>query len=300
MRERICVVPATGQVGRRVVDGLIERGADPGRIVAAARVPERLADLESLGVSVARADYTDPASLEAAFDGVGALVLIPSTSPIEPRVQEHGNALRAARNAGVGRILFLSIAHAGGESVSRVAPFALYAEATLRLSGMDWLILRMNLFTDPLGDWVPDLVQMGRLPYPIQRGRIAYVTRDDVARALAAAALDPRRRDTILELTGPEAVTMEELARTLSEVTGEAIRFDCVSDEEFVEICAEQGTPEFLTQVLLSLYKAVDQGEFERATNDIENLTVRPAESVRDYLTRRLSGQGSDCPPGSR
>jgi NAD(P)H dehydrogenase (quinone) len=293
MSDRICVFSASGQVGRRTIDDLLERGAEPSRIVAGSRSLEKLAGLEERGVTLVRGDYNDRDSLQGAFQDVDTLVLIPSTSPIEPRVQEHGNALRAARNAGVRRVIFLSIAHAGGESVSRVAPFALYAEATLRLSGMDWLVLRMNLYTDPLADWAPDLAKMGRLPYPIRSGRIAYVTRDDVAYALASAALDPDLSGTVLELTGPRAISMEELAETLSEVTGSSIRFDSVPDEEFVRICEKDGTPEFITQVLLSLYKAVDKGEFENATDHFELITGRPAESVHDYLERRLA-------PGSR
>lgn len=241
-------------------------------------------------MSVRLADYDDRDGLVEAFRGVETLILIPTKSPIVPRIQEHANALDAARAAGVKRVLFLSISTAQPDSLSAVAPFILYAESATRLSGMDWVILRMGLYAEPLADWAPELAATGRLPYPVRSGRVAYVTREDIAWATAAAGADPTLKNEIFELTGPEAISMPDLAGAVSEATGKPVRFETVSDAEFLEICAlDKDTPPFVAQVLVSLYHAVDAGEFEQVTNHIERLTGRRPEGIESFLKRTLT-----------
>ncbi len=290
----ILVMAASGRLGGRVIEHLLTDGCAADDIVAGARSPDKLSRFTERGVQVRRADYTDPESLETAYQGVDTVVVIPSTSPVAPRIQEHANALTAARSAGVKRVIFLSINSCTPESRSLIAPFILYAESATRLSGMEWLLLRMNIYIDPLADWAPELAKTGRLPYPVKQGRVAYVSRDDIARAIAAAAQDMNLKGEILELSGAEAITMDELAEALTTATGSNIRFDSASDEEFVDICRQDGTPEFITQVLLSLYHAVDSGEFARVTDHIERLTGSPPESVPDYLIRTLRNRTAE------
>lgn len=216
----IGVMSASGQLGGGVVRHLQLNGVGPSEIAALTRNPGKLAQFSDRGVAVRAADYSDPATMEQAFQDVETLVLIPPKSPVVARIREHANALEAARNAGVGRTILLSVSSARPDSRSIIAPFYLYAESATRLSGMDWLILRMGLYVDPLADWAPELAESGRLPYPVKRGRVAYVVRNDVARATAAAALSPGTRGEILELTGPAANSMTELAADLSAATG--------------------------------------------------------------------------------
>lgn len=160
----------------------------------------------------------------------------------------------------------------------------LYAESKLRTSGLTWTILRDNMYLDPVADWAPDLVKMGRLPYPVKQGRVAYVSRDDLAQAIAASLLTDGHDDTLYELTGPEAVSMPELAEALSSATGHPIAFEQVTDEEYAELCRADGVPEMIIQALTTMYHAVDQGEFERVTDHIERLTGRPPRTVPAYL----------------
>lgn len=285
----IGVMAASGQLGGGVVTHLLANGVDPAQVVALARSPKKLERLASRGVQVRPADYSDPTSMEQAFRGVGTLVLIPTKSPVVPRIAEHANALEAAKRAGVQRVVFLSIGSARPASESVIAPFFLFAESATRLSGMDWLILRMGIYLDPVADWAPELVRTGRLPYPVERGRVAYVVRDDVGRATAAAALNPGARGEVLELTGPAAISMPELAGYLSDATGRPIRFETVGDDEFLEICLTGGESPFISRVLISLYHAVDAGEFAHATSHIERLTGIPARGARNYLIDVLS-----------
>ena len=92
------VTGASGQLGRQVVDLLVQAGAGP--VIAISRTPEKLADLAGEGVEARRGDFNDPASLEAAFAG-GKRLLIISTDDLEPgkRLAAHSNAIAAASAA---------------------------------------------------------------------------------------------------------------------------------------------------------------------------------------------------------
>jgi NAD(P)H dehydrogenase (quinone) len=288
----IHVMGAGGQLGRKVVQGLLDRGVAAGDLVCNVRSPDRVADLAEQGLTVRRADYDDPASMVEGFAGADALLLIPTFMPVEPRVVQHGNAVAAAVEAGVGRLAFCSFGSGTPDSRFHVAPFMLYAESKTRLSGLPWTILRDGMYLDPIADWVPELIEMGRLPYPVQRGKVAYISRDDLGRAIAGALTDDGAVDQAFDLTGPEALSMERLAEIVSTVTGEIVVFDRITDEEYAQICrdGEEQIPDFLIPILTSLYHAVDNGEFGAVTDHVERLSGAPAEDAEGYLRRVLAG----------
>ncbi|QDU36839.1 Quinone oxidoreductase 2 [Maioricimonas rarisocia] len=284
----INVTAATGSLGSRVVRELLRQDAN---VTASVRSPAKASDLAEQGVTVRRGDFEDRESLVEAFADTDVLLVIPSLAPVEVRVGQFRNTLDAAKQAGVGRIVLVGFAATSPESQFHIAPFYLYAESRLRLSGLDWTISRDGMYLDPVADWVPELIRMGRLPYPVQKGRVAYVCRDDLARALAAACLKEECSQKVYNLTGPEALSMPELAATISRVVGQEVPFDLVSEEEFVRICQAENEPEEMIAVLTSMYRAVDNGEFANVTSDIEDLTGRPPETVESYLRRRWEEQ---------
>lgn len=284
----INIMAATGQLGRRVVEALIRQGIDPDHLIATVRHPDKADQLFDIDFQYRYGDYEDHSSLLTAYEDTDTLLLITSMAPVEPRVQQFANALSAAQAAGVRRVVFLSIQSAHPESRFQMNPFYVYAESKLRLSELNWTILRNGLYLDPVADWAPDLMEMGRLPYPVERGRVAYISRDDLARAIAAALLREETGNQLYELTGPEAVSMPDLAKALTEATGTEIVFDRVSDEEFARICREDGTPDHLVRLLVSMYEAVDHGEFERVTDHVRKLTGKKPATAREYLERRL------------
>jgi NAD(P)H dehydrogenase (quinone) len=282
----IFVMAATGGVGRGTVESLIAAGFPAGQIVGGARNPGKLDWLVNAGGQVRHADYADPVGMRAAFSGVDTLVLIPTMAAPAPRCLEHDNALMAARQAGVRRVVFLSVQSASPESRFLMAPFFLFAESATRLSGMAWTIARMSLYTDPLADWLPDLVRMGRLPYPVREGRVAYVAKADVARALAATA---RREDLdgrVLEFTGPASLSMPQVAAEISRAAGVEIGFDSITEAEYGDICRADGSPEGMIAGMTTLYQAVEAQEFAKATTHVEMLTGLRPESVAETITR--------------
>jgi NAD(P)H dehydrogenase (quinone) len=283
---KINVMGATGQLGRKVIQKLLDQGARAQDLIASVRSLEKAKDLADRGVVIRHADYDDPASLLVAYQESDVLLLIPSLASIEPRIMQHNNALEAAKEAGVKRVAFTSFTAAKPDSKFFVATFMLYAESKLRLSGMDWTILRDGMYLDPIADWIPDLVKAGRLPYPVEKGRVAYISRYDLARGIAAACLNSGHSEKIYELTGPKALSMDELAEAISNATGKIVEFHQVTEKEYAEICRADNIPEPMIAILASMYRAVDNGEFETVSDHVELLTGTPPESAESYLTR--------------
>ncbi len=287
---KINVFGATGELGSKIVLALLAQGFPARGLIASGRNRDRLATLQDRGIAVRRLDYDEPSTLGDALAGTDVLMLVPSMAGVEPRVAQHARILGAAAATGVRRIVLTSFAATRLDSRFQMAPFYLYAESKLRLSGMQWTVLRNGIYLDPLADWAPSLAEMGRLPYPVRHGRVAYVARADLARASAAACLDDAHAGRTYELTGPHALSMPELAAALSAATGRPIRFDPVEESEFAEICRTDGVPEFEAAVLTSMYRAVDNGEFAQISEDIRILTGTPPEDAGSYLHEALKG----------
>jgi NAD(P)H dehydrogenase (quinone) len=282
---------ASGEVGKGAVAALLAQGVDPGSIVAAARNPVSLSIPNTDALNFRRADYRDEAGMTTAFRGVETLILIPTKTAAAPRCIEHANALAAANAAGVKRVVFLSIQAATPASLFNVAPFILFAECATRQSGLQWTLARMSLYTDPIAEWAPELARTGRLPYPIGNARIAYVSRRDISQALAAIARDNNLNGEILELTGPTAMSMPELALAVSKATGSNVLFQSIGEKEYREICSRDKLPEEIVETLVTMYRAAEAQEFSRVTNDILRLTGKASESVPEALTRLLGHQ---------
>ncbi|HEX4138434.1 MAG TPA: NAD(P)H-binding protein [Bryobacteraceae bacterium] len=287
----ICVMAASGEVGKGTVAALLAQGVDPASIVAAARNPEPLNTLNTEALNFRRADYRDEASMRTAFRGVETLILIPTKTPAAPRCNEHANALAAARAAGVKRVVFLSIQAATPASLFDVAPFILFAECATRQSGLRWTLARMSLYTDPIAEWAPELARTERLPYPLRDARIAYVSRRDVSQALAAIARSDNLNGEILELTGPAALSIPELAQAVSKATGSTVLFQSIGEEEYREICRKDNLPDEIVDILVTMYRAAEAQEFSRVTKDILALTGKASESMPDALARLLGHQ---------
>ena len=288
---RINVIAATGRLGGKVVEALLEMGLAPENIIASVRTPSKADGLAAQGIEVRRADYDDYESLETAFAGTDVLLLIPSTAAVEPRVAQFGNAVRAAKAAGVGRIVFAGVYTATPESLFQVAPFILYAESKIRQSGLEWTLVRANMYMESMLGWLGRFVEEGRLPYPLREGRIAFVAYGDLGRSIAAVLKGNGMHGKIFELSGPEAPSMAELAQVLSEETKELIRFDFPSEQDYLAFSKMDKASPALLDILLSMYRSAEAGEWSRVTDHVEQLTGRKPTSIREMAREMWKGR---------
>jgi len=274
------VTGASGHLGRRVVEILLE--ARPSHIIATTRHPDKIKDLAARGVEVRWADFDEPDTLADAFAGAERMLLISTDALDRPgrRLSQHCKAIDAAVHAGVQHIVYTSLTHPEPGSPVLIAPDHHGTEAALEASGLGSTSLRNNLYTDLLLMSLPRAVASGELVAAAGTGGAAYVTREDCARAAAAALASPFNGQRKLDVTGPGVVTHAELAGLASELTGRPVSYVASEPEALRVRLMEAGMPGPVADLWVSFDVGIARGLFGSATKAVAELTGREPTSA--------------------
>jgi NAD(P)H dehydrogenase (quinone) len=280
----LLVTGAAGQFGRQAVEHLLAAGGS--RVIATTRDPAKLAGLAARGAEVRAADFDDPASLRTAFAGADRLLLI-STDTLDipgKRLAQHRAAVTAAKAAGVGHVVYTSAPAAHPIAGGGLEDDHFWTEVALYDSGLDWTILRNNLYADLLPLSLGHAIATGQLfSATAGRGR-SYVTRSDAARTAAHALLKGRGRQ-VLDVTGPAAVTQDEVAALVSELSGRPVAHVEVPPAGLRQGMVGAGLPPFLADALVAFDVAAAQGYHAIVTPTVKDLTGEEPVPLRDFLT---------------
>jgi uncharacterized protein YbjT (DUF2867 family) len=234
------------------------------------------------GSDVAAADYTDRPSMVAALTGVDTLFLVSATESAD-RVAVHVNAVDAAVEADVRRIVYTSFLGAAASATFTLARDHWRTEEHIKAAGLAHTFLRDSLYLDVLPDFVgADHVLRG----PAADGRFAPVSRDDVAEVAAAVLVDPTGRHVgrTYDLTGPELITMAEVTATLAEFTGRPVRYEAETLDQAYASRSGYGAPRWEVDGWVTSYAAIAAGELELVSPAVPELTGRPAQTLRQFL----------------
>ncbi len=280
----LLVTGASGQLGRRVIDLLIESHA--GRVIAATRTPDKVADLALHGAEVRVVNFDNPVSLDAAFAGVRRLLLISTDDMTEPvrRLEQHRNIIEAAVRCGVQHIVYTSIAQALPDSALAATLDHRETERLLAATKLGWTILRKNIYAETLLPSLTHALTTGQWRTAAGEGAAAYVTREDCAQATAAAlagAFDGRRT---LDITGPMAVTHGMIARWVMETTGKPLVHVPVDEAEARANWIDAGVLVPVAAVMTTLDVGIAKGEFARASRVVAELAGRPPMNIPAFI----------------
>ncbi len=281
---RIAVTGASGLLGSKLAVRLAAEGA-PQRLVVrdAERAPRLDGDpLPDAEVAVV-GGYTDGPAMVTAFSGCDTVFLV-SAHESADRVGDHRAAVDAAVAAGVQRVVYLSFVGAAPDAVFTFARDHWHTEQYLRGTGLRWTFLRDNLYHRGLALMVGD---DGVLRGPAAEGRVASVAHDDIADVATAVLLDerPRRHDgATYDVTGPEALTLDEVASALSRATGRDVVYRPETVDEAYASRASSGAARFAIDGWVSSYRAIAAGELEHVSDVVERFTERPARSFEQWL----------------
>jgi uncharacterized protein YbjT (DUF2867 family) len=272
----IGITGATGEVGGRVAARLSAQGG-PYRLLV--RDPARAPDLP--GAEVAEfGGYADADGMRRGCEGVDTLFLA-SASEAPDRVDQHRTAVDAAVAAGVERIVYLSFLAAAPDATFTFARDHFHTEQHIRRSAIDFTFSRQSIYLDFVPGMVgPDRVIRG----PAGNGRFAPVLRDDVADAIVAMLTEGGHAGATYELTGPQALTMAEVAAALARATGEEIAYTEETLDEARASRAPSGAPEWEIEGWVTTYLAIATGELDVVTDHVRRLTGHEPTSVADYL----------------
>lgn len=272
----IAVTGSTGAVGGRVARDLAARGI-PQRLLV--RDASRAPSLEGAEVHVAR--YSDRDAATSALQGVETLFMV-SASETADRVEHHRTFVEAASAAGVRSIVYTSFLAAAPDAVFTLGRDHAATEEIIRASGMRWTFLRDNFYMDMMELFAGD---DGVIRGPAGEGRCSLVSRSDVAATAVSVLLDPgAHADTAYDLTGPEALTMAEVAEKISAVRGHPVRFLDESIDEAYASRAAFGAPRWQVDAWVSTYTSIASGDLAGVSDDVERVTGRPAQTFEEFL----------------
>ncbi len=279
----ILVTGASGHFGRRALELLLDQGAGP--LIATTRNPDGLAGFAARGVTVRRADFDDPASLPAAFAGAERVLLISTDALDRPgrRLAQHQAAVRAFEAAGATHAVYISIPDAPTTPVA-IAPDHAGTEAALAASKLDFTILRNNLYADLLLMYLAPAIASGTYIDSRGTGAAAWVTREDCVRTAVAAVSQPTGGRHTFDVTGPAAVTSDQVAAITSELVGKPITHVSVPVDQLIAGMVEHGLPRPVAEIYASFDVAIAAGALARVTDTVARLTGRPPQSVGEFL----------------
>ncbi|WP_433367164.1 SDR family oxidoreductase [Actinoplanes sp. CA-142083] len=271
----IVVSGATGRLGGRVARRL---GGSTKLLV---RDAKRAPQIE--GAQVAVAEYADGKAVEEALRGAETVLMV-SAAETPDRVAQHRSFVDAAKAAGVRHLVYTSFAGAAPEATFTLARDHWATEEHIRASGIGFTFLRDNLYAD----FLPMMVgEDGVIRGPAGDGRAAVVTQDDIADAAIAVLREPARHaGKTYDLTGPEALTLAEVA----EIIGGGVRYHAESIEDAYASRERYRAPRWQVDAWVSTYTAIAAGELEAVSGDVAALSGHPATSLRELLSAPDAG----------
>lgn len=272
----VAVTGATGRLGGRVARRLAAAGTGQRLLVRDAdRAPQLL------GAAAAVATYGDGAAVREALEGITTVLMV-SGSESEDRVGQHRTFVDAVAKAGVQHLVYVSFFGAAPDATFLHARDHWATEEHIRESGMTFTFLRDNIYADFLPHFVGE---DGVIRGPAGEGRVAAVALDDIADAAVAVLRQPAAHaGRIYDLTGPEALTLQEVAAVLTVTTGQTIRYQEETIAEARESRSHFGAPGWLVEAWISTYTAIAAGEMDGVSPAVANLTGHPATSLEQLL----------------
>jgi len=272
----IALTGSTGSVGGMVARRLSEQGTGARLLV---RDPTRAPELPH--TDVAQAEFGGDAC-RVALQGADVVFMV-SVHESADRVDVHRAFVEAAVDAGVRQIVYTSFVGAGDSSGFLLGRDHGATEAIIRESGLEFTFLRDNFYAEVFLGYADEL---GVIRGPAGNGRVAAVSQRDVAEVAAAVLQDPvAHAGQTYDLTGPEALTLDEIAETLTRVTGRPHRFVDETMEQARASRAAYHAPDWLVDAWISTYTAIRDGELDDVSDAVPTLLGRPATSLADAVS---------------
>ncbi|MGV0813437.1 SDR family oxidoreductase [Mycolicibacterium boenickei] len=273
--DRIAITGATGHIGRTVSDLLTSAGARMRLVVRdPSRAPTGSAD-------VRQATYGDRDAAVRALRGADTLFMV-SAAESADRLEQHRTFIGAAVAAGVQHVVYTSFLGAAPDATFTLARDHWATEEYLRASQMSWTFLRDSFYLDFLPTLAGD---DGVIRGPGGDGRMGAVARADVARCAAAVLSDPNRHaGRTYDLTGPEALSLTEVARTITEITGRETTYRVETIEEAYASRQAYDVPDWQLDAWVSTYTAIADGALAVVTDTVERLTGTAPLTLADLL----------------
>ncbi len=284
---KILVTGATGKLGTKVVETLL-KSVPANQLAVSVRNPEKAEGLRARGVEVRQGDFDRPETLDMAFTGIDRLLIISADGDNETRIRQHGNAIDAAKRAGVKFIAYTSLANAA-ESKNFLAPTHQASEEAILKTGIPYSFLRNNWYLENEISSIQGVLAGAPWVTSAGNGKVGWAMRLDYAEAIANVMAGSGHENTIYELSG-KLLTQEQLASALGAVLDKNVPVQQVDDAAYADIMKAAGVPDFVIPILAGIQQGIREGTLEVENSDLEKLLGRPVTSINEALSQVVKG----------
>lgn len=271
----LAVTGSTGMLGGLVASELADAGVSQRLLV---RNPDKAPKIPRSTIHACA--YADEDAAAAALTGSDVLFMVSAAESSE-RLDEHRKFIDAAATAGIQHVVYTSFLGAAPDATFTLARDHWRTEEHLKASGMEYTFLRNSFYMDFIKSMVgEDLTIRG----PAGDGRCSFVSRADIARTAAKILQSPgKHTGQTYDLTGPEALTMHEVASILGSAQGQRIAYRKETTAEAYESRQKWNPEDWQADAWVSTYTAIRNGEMAIVSTDIETLTGVPPMSFRSF-----------------
>ncbi|GAA3143626.1 SDR family oxidoreductase [Nonomuraea roseoviolacea] len=279
MPRTVLITGATGTVSTALIDAL-----DGAEVNLRALVHDPARSPRAGGAEVVVGDLEDPRSLAPAFEGVQDVWLLTPNGPRAP--EHHMNALWAARQAGVERVVRLSVVGAAHDAPNRSGRLHALSDRETEQCGMRWTILRPHWFMQNLLNEAGDISATGTFAMNMAAGRVGMIDARDIAECAARVLLDDpdRHHGRTYTLTGPRSLGFDEVAGELERALGRSVAYLPVSDDAKRKTLFGYGVPPWIVDMLEEYAQAYASGWGDFTTGTVAELLGRRPRDIADFV----------------
>ncbi|WP_165313976.1 SDR family oxidoreductase [Vibrio ziniensis] len=273
--SKVLVLGASGNVGRPLVEELLAKGE---QVKAASRSGKAMGAAEGVVF-----DYSDSSTFDSAFEGVDrAYVMLAGGYVAIKELLIPVVEAAAARNV---KVVFQSVL---GVDADDSIPYR-QVEIALENSGVPYVILRPNWFSDNFHTYWKAGIDQGVIAVPAADGKSSFIDVRDIASSAAAALSTDKFDNQAFNLTGPEAFSYAEAAAKISSALGKPVQYQAIEEGAFCDMLKSVGVPADYAEFLTSIFYPVREGWTAGVSDAVQVLTGKPARSLDSYIKDHLA-----------
>ncbi len=272
---KVLVTGATGNTGSGLVPALRKAGVD---VRAFVRDEAKAQSLKDLGAEIVVGDLDRPETIAPAVEGVDKIYLLTWNGPTQ--AQQAINVIQAAKKAGNPHVVRHSM---WGSEKSRIIQQGDQVEAALISSGLPWTLIKPTFFMQNLMMAAQTIASDGMLYWDTGDGKLGMIDLRDIVESAFAVLTEEGHEGKSYILTGPQAISMHDVANTFSNVLGKKVTYVSVPGEAALQSMLSMGIPEWIARGFGELMVGFSEGFANGTTDNVATLTGHPARSIEQF-----------------
>ncbi len=276
----ILITGATGKTGGELARQLTQADVPFSAIARSREKAEALLEMEA---DVVFGDLSDRAFLSAAMAGIEKAVLIMPN--VEEQLAIEKQFVDVAVEAGVQHIVYQSSLESVPGSTNPITSIHVATEEYIKASGLAWTMIRPGFFMQTFAASAPRIKESGNIVLPLGSATLCVTDLRDVAAIMAKVLTEPGHENKSYDITGPELITMQEVAARFSKILGREYKYVDLPLDAFKGALKNAGFNDWRINAVAAELNSIANGSLDHTTNTVQELLGRKPHSIDDFVS---------------